>query len=390
MRNILLITSRNVIDESGEPTGVGAATLIYRRASAIYKELGVKTFIFPLNGKNFKKNMVYEGCYLLNNQGKKVKLIKDFILKNSPSIIIYSGEKTYFLHKRLKKIIGEIPVYLDIHGALEEGIEYNSGIKKTVSYFRYNLKKYYSKKMIKNVEGLLVVSDELFEHYIQLLDKQIQQKVKCIKVRCGINDVLSTAFKKEAREEIRRKWAINNDTKVFVYSGYRAKWQCINETIEHFKFIDKNMDNVFFAFFTQSDDQFEYKLRESLPKSNYYVGLIPPNKIYKYLSACDVGMLIRHDNYTNNVAFPNKFSDYLNSGLLLMMSNSLREPMRILNENKISYIEAEPNVPIRLDELSIIDDRKANLLDYYMKSERVCRNELKYSEQIINNRYIFG
>ena len=81
---------------------------------------------------------------------------------------------------------------------------------------------------------------------------------------------------------------------------------------------------------TKTDESFDELLKESFPKANYYAGLVSHNQIFEYLSACDVGMLIRDDNFTNRVAFPNKFSDYINAGLSIVISPSLREPTRLL------------------------------------------------------------
>ena len=388
MVKILMVTSRDVVDDNGNARGVGAATLIYRRASELYKTFNAKTYVIPMNGNVKQKYTGYAGCEFVQYKDLSIKeSISNFINKNKPEIIVLSGEKAYIFIKYIKKVLHlnriESEIILDLHGALEEGIEYVRGLLWFKNYLRYRIKKMMFKYTLKYVDGFFVVSDELKDHYKKMIPLKYNDK-HFYKIRCGINEIVDNNLRLKWRKEIRQLLKIQDDTIVFVYSGYRAKWQCIDEIIQNFKIINSINKNVFFMLLTESDDCFEKFLKDNFPQKNYFLGLVSHDQIYKYLSACDVAMLIRHDNYTNRVAFPNKFSDYINAGLIVALSPSLREPTRLLESYKIPHIKLKPEEKIKEKDLLIIAKRHINLKEYYDLCNKLCNEELLYSTQIIS------
>ena len=386
MKNILLITSRDVIDEVGKATSVGAATLIYKRATAFYQNYKYTTFILPLNGAVKTKSTGHLGSEYINykNMSSK-KSIEKFIRSKHPKIIIFSGEKSYLYHSNVRKLIKKenlnSELILDLHGALEEGIEHSSGIASIFAYFRYIIKKSLYKSVAKESESLLVVSDELAKHSIKLLPDNRNDK-NIYKIRCGVSEVLKNDDRFIWRKEIRNKLGIKDDTLVFVYSGFRAKWQNIDEIIRIFKKINQLHDNVYFVLLTNTDEDFERLVDDAFPEENYFCAQVPQTEVHKYLVACDVGMLIRYENNTNKVAFPNKFSDYINAGLSLCISPSLREPVRILDKYEVPFIKLMPDENYIKNMYSQFEKRKKKLEKYYNICNIICETELLYSAQL--------
>lgn len=386
MAKILMVTSRDVVDDNGNARGVGAATLIYRRSAELYKEFGAKTYIMPMNGNVKKITTGYVGSeFLPFNKSSIKEAILKFITENKPGMIILSGEKSYIFITPIKYLLDlykiESEIVIDLHGALEEGIEYDKGFRWVKSYFRYRIKTLLFKRAAIKANGFFVVSDELKEHYKRIIPDKLKGK-NFYKIRCGINEEINNDKRIEWRKEIRKLLGLNDDTIVFVYSGYRAKWQCLDEIIANFREFDYKKENVFFLLLTKTDKSFEKLLKDSFPKGNYFSGLVPHDEIHKYLSACDVGMLIRHNNYTNKVAFPNKFSDYINAGLMVILSPSLREPTRLLEDYKIPHIKLKPGEKVSESELSTIENRQMSLHMYYDLCNNLCNNELLYSSQL--------
>ena len=176
---------------------------------------------------------------------------------------------------------------------------------------------------------------------------------------------------------------IKENTMVFVYSGYRYLWQNVDKIVEKFKYIDSLLEEAHFMFLCDSDLDFEKKIRTSFPKGNYTIKLLPKKLYFDYLCACDVGFLIRDYNETNRVAFPNKFSDYLCSGLLVAINNALPEPVRLLKKYDIPFIDVDSFNEDAI--INVIELRKSNYDDFIEKCIFVCENELKYDSQIANN-----
>ena len=177
---------------------------------------------------------------------------------------------------------------------------------------------------------------------------------------------------------------IPEDAVVFVYSGYRMAWQKINETIKEMQGYDKLIDNAFFMFFCNTDEAFEMQLRHVFPKGNYIVKLLSKNEYQQHLCACDIGYLMRDYNETNRVAFPNKFSDYLSSALLIAMNRALPEPYRILENNNLLVLDTDnDDLSSKVD---IIYKYLNNRSLYVEKALEVSKHELFYEEQVRNNR----
>ena len=105
---------------------------------------------------------------------------------------------------------------------------------------------------------------------------------------------------------------MSDDDLVFVYSGGASPWQCVNESVELFQKIRDQMgEKCKMLLFSGS--------RELLMQYKDTPGVITdalsPDKVMESLCAGDFGVMLRGDYATNNYAFPNKFLEYVGSGL---------------------------------------------------------------------------
>lgn len=371
-----LVTNGNVGGTAGD------ATLILRRAKAMYKEKGIYTKILLLNP--VEQGDVNKGdfFYSIENCNNK-KELQQKILQEKPQLLILYGDKiqimTSRLHRLVKKYSLQTKVVVDIQGAVEEKKEYsNSFIRKNIIY---PISKISFANAVRNADAAFVVSDEIQDK----CEKNLKNKVRGLeyyKVRCGFETLASVEEIKRFRSEFRNKHNITAETKVFCYSGYRAGWQKVDEIIEHFCQYDKFCDNCYFAFFCNTDAGFEELLKEKFPRGNFCVGLLNPDNYFKSLCGCDVGYILRDYNETNRVAFPNKFSDYLSSGLIIALNDALPEPMRLISELPSHY--ADTNVVLS-DKKNLFDKLDNRLVDYdgFVKSSLALgEKELLYSVQI--------
>lgn len=362
--------------------GSGDTTLIVRRAEELYKEKAIKTKCYIYKSRRHELPEIKSDAiefYIADNKN----VIKDSIIKNKPKYILYYGTKILLLNKFIKRIIKKqtykIEELIDVQGCLEETIEYDKSIK---AYFKFLIQKLLFKQTLNEMDGCFVVSDELRKYCYKYLKKEKKEKINFYKVRCGINEVFNPEHLLKMRENIREKFQIDKDTIIFVYSGFRSAWQNIDKIIEQFKVYDKIYNNAFFCFFCNVDEEFKKKLYNEFPKKNYVVQFVEKENYFKYLSACDIGIIYRDANMTNRVAFPNKFADYLNSGLIIGINDALIEPMNILKEYKLEYLNTNifPNSELK----KLILERKSDILGYYRKTFEICTNEIKYSNQIKN------
>lgn len=380
--DILVITNADMSLQSGN------IVLISRRAEEIHKQFNIKTTCMMIlkKDRNVTVNHKFNAMNYIVVKSKKA--IAEYININSPKCIIFYGYGSYmyisFVKKITKKLNHNIKFLLDVQGAFEEMIEYNKGFRFMANYFKYVLKKRMFSRFINMVDGIFVVSNELMKYCYSFLDKENEQDYKIFKIRCGINKVISTNQKMQWRSEIRKLWNIDDSTIVMVFSGYRMAWQNIDKIIRKFQCYGEKEENIFYAFFCNIDDEFEDKIKNSFPRGNYELKFLSFNEYYKYLCACDVGFLIRDYNITNKVAFPNKFADYLNAGLMVAINKALPEPYRILKNYDVDYIDIEDKYDFNLEK---IKNRQDNILKFYKTTEQICRTELLYSKQIMNLKF---
>ncbi|EIT83974.1 hypothetical protein A374_18104 [Fictibacillus macauensis ZFHKF-1] len=372
MEKILIITNADMSLQSGN------VVLITRRAQEMYNQYNIETTCVIVKRRYEQQiNHSIKGIEFVVNEDST--FIQKFILDNKPIKVIFYGIGAYSYINIVKMTLGEMKIksklLLDVQGALEEGIEYSNPRNYFKNYIKYLVKKRIFKRSLEKTDGAFVVSDEM-EQYC----KKISNKNDFItyKIRCGINEVLTTEERINWRVETRRILGVNDNTVVFAFSGYRMPWQKIDEIIKLFKEYDSKYDNVFFAFFCNVDEPFLELVKQSFPKENFIVKFLNFDEYFKYLCACDVGFLLRDYNTTNKVAFPNKFSDYLNAGLILAIHNSIPEPFRILKENNVEFLDVEkPEL-----NLKNILNRQNDIVNFYKKIEKICNNELMYSSQI--------
>ena len=374
METIMLLTNGDMGGTAGD------ATLILRRARAIYSEKQLFTKIFLLDQR--EQGKVNTGDYYYSIEKCPDKSAFRMILsKNNPKYLVLYGDKIQMMTKPLRRFIRwkglQTKIIVDIQGAVEEKKEYSTSFLR--KYVVYPLSYLNFRNAVKNADGAFVVSDEIMEKCDRCLGKD-KSKMKYYKVRCGTEKVFSAEDISQFRNIFRRKKGIDNDTVVFCYSGYRAEWQKVDDIIEHFKKYDSNLNNCYFAFFCNTDLEFENKLKNSFPKGNFCVELLSPEVYFQSLCGCDVGYILRDYNETNRVAFPNKFSDYLTSGLVIALNNALPEPMRVISSCKDHFIDTDH---LRIDEaISIIQKRMNRYPQFLEECIDICEKELLYSSQV--------
>lgn len=373
MDTVFLLTNGNMGGTAGD------ATLILRRARAMYseKELFTKIILYkPLEQGNINTGDYY---YSIDECQDKGSLL-ECLLKEKPKYLILYGDKIQMMTSYLRKFILKknlrTKIIVDIQGAVEEKKEYSTSFIRR--HVIYPLSVINFRKAVNNADGAFVVSDEIMEKCENALNSKCS--LKYYKIRCGTERVFSFDEISRFRSDFRARKGLSNDTMVFCYSGYRSGWQKVDTIIEHFIKFDKVFDNCYFAFFCNTDPEFENALKHSFPEGNYCVELLKPEEYFKSLCGCDIGYILRDYNETNRVAFPNKFSDYITSGLIIALNNAIPEPMRLLSKydkhlfdtDKMSVIDLKNKLEYRFNDYS----------GYIEESIELCETELLYSSQV--------
>lgn len=376
IKTAFLVTNGNMGGTAGD------ATLILRRAKALYEEKEIYTKILlldPVPQGDVNRGDFYYSIEICADKAA----LRRRILAEQPKLLILYGDKiqmmTAGLHRFLHKHCSQTELVLDIQGAVEEKREYASGFLRR--HVIYPISKWSFCHALRHADAAFVVSDEIRDKCERACGSRAGQLVY-YKVRCGFETMATVADLNAFREDFRTAKNLSAATRVFCYSGYRAPWQKVDEIIEHFCHFDAVYHDCYFAFFCNTDAAFEQLLKEKFPRGNFCVELLRPEVYFQSLCGCDVGYILRDYNETNRVAFPNKFSDYLSSGLVLALNNALPEPMRLARTLSDHYVDTD-KVWEETDRLfDLLAAREADYDGFAAASLDLGARELLYRAQV--------
>lgn len=175
----------------------------------------------------------------------------------------------------------------------------------------------------------------------------------------------------------------------FVYAGGLDKWQCIDETLELFSLIEKDLPNASLTVLTKDTERAKELVNKYYIR-NYNIGFIALEELDEELKKYKYGFLIRGNHIVNNVSTPTKMNSYLANGIVPIYTNVIddfNENLNLRNSSLMLNVNDEINVwkksIIDFDDFSknvnfrnkIGSEIELTFIDYYNKDRYI--NELK-------------
>ena len=232
----------------------------------------------------------------------------------------------------------DIKVYLDFHGALEDIIEVSkraTGFKAIILRTLYHLDKKAIGQGVAYSDGFFVVTDALKQYIVDRFDIENDKQFYVVPCATSASLINDKEFEVD-REVYRQKYNIAKDDIVFIYSGGVSSWQCVSESIELFKDLaDKLGNHARMLVFSHNIDAIKSLIKGD---PRILTDCYTPDELFHALRAGDFAFLLRRDNLTNNVAFPNKYLEYVQSGMRIITTPYIKEVSKQVKEYKIGYI----------------------------------------------------
>lgn len=286
----------------------------------------------------------------------------------------------------LKKISKKIRLIYESRAAGED-LDINLK-KKFWGRFKYNFRKHRERLMLEQTSKIFVVSDYMKEYFLRFYKSNKICSDKFITIH-GAADEESFYYSEEIRKKYRRKMHINKDQKVFIYSGgLSSYWQLPEKIFGFFKFINDTEINVRFVILTP-----DVNLAKICSKKYNIQNVIILHTEYEELNgfynAADCGLLFREDVLMNNVASPTKYSEYILTGIPVIISQSIKDFKKITEENNFGYVidnlEFDPlNLKGLLNFLSKMDfNNKENRRQISQKGRSILSKQV-YLDSIID------
>lgn len=261
-------------------------------------------------GNTQKTNIIEKGISTISIEPQFIAGIKKYFSDVKFDLVIYStppitfcnaieyvkkrnGAKTYLL---LKDIFPQ--------NAVDIGMMNKSGIKGLIyKVFRnkekklYRISDYIGCMSQANVDYVLKYNPEINPEKVEICPNSVE--------------VVDMSVDEKTRDEIRRKYDIPLEKKVFVYGGNLGKPQGIDFMIECLKSQEENKEVYFLIVgdgteygkietYVESDNPSNVRLMKRLPKEDYD----------KMVAACDVGMIFLDYRFTIP-NFPSRLLSYM-------------------------------------------------------------------------------
>lgn len=288
-------------------------------------------------GNTQKTNIVEKGISTLLIERQFISAIKKYFSNIKFDLILYTTPPVTFVNviRFLKKRDGA-KTYLmlkDIfpQNAVDLGLMKTKGIKGLIyRYFKNKEKKLYLTSdrigcmSEANVEYLLKHNPEISVEKVEICPNSISP-VDCI-------------ISEEEIKEIRVKYNIPLDKKIFVYGGNLGKPQGIPFFIECLR-SQKSNPNIFFLIvgdgteynklhdYVEKEEQINVMLMKSLPKKDYDL----------LVAACDVGLIFLDYRFTIP-NFPSRLLSYMQARLpVLSVTDSNTDVGKIIREGNFGW-----------------------------------------------------
>jgi len=126
-----------------------------------------------------------------------------------------------------------------------------------------------------------------------------------------------------AREQIRDELRVASEEKLICYSGGTAPWQRVGDILALFDQLSVRRDDVRFMILSPDADTLQSTIASLTHPSRFYLKNCSHDDVRRHLSACDAGIIMRHDTMVNNVASPIKVAEYLACGLPVIMTQGI-------------------------------------------------------------------
>ena len=309
---VLILTSRDISGNSGEATlmrgkeaalkNMGCSIAYVRFRWQQHKDLRGEDVVHSFSTWQWLLNPI--SCY---------HALRSIIVSWQPNVLVLSGHWLKFhpwVIARLKRI-RPFAVSLDLQGALEEWTEYRLAFGKlSISYILERIIAVYERRLLRHTDLIEVVSNN-FRGYIEKKYPTFGGSI--VVVPCGIEAVIDDITFRKLRSVWRQRLGLGSRDTAAVYSGGVSRWQRVSDVVS---FADKNRWLKVYLFINGSlGANFA-----NLPP-NIKVMSLSRDEVREALCAFDYGFLLRFDDLTNHVAFPNKASEYLNARLRIIVDS---------------------------------------------------------------------
>ena len=284
-------------------------------------------------GNMQKTNLIEKGMSMLLVEGWFKNAIKKYFNDVKYDMVLYATPPITLVNvvKYIKKRDGATSYLMlkDIfpQNAVDLGMFSKHGPIHT--YFRFK-----EKKLYKISDYIGCMSQANIDYLLK------NNKIPSEKVGICPNsaELVNYSISDSEKQDIRGKYDIPLDSKVFVYGGNLGKPQCIDFIIECMKKCTDVKDIVFLIIGAGTDYSKLYDYYKTSGQTNLKVmPYLPKDEFDRVVAVCDVGMIFLDKRFTIP-NFPSRLLSYMNAGLpVLAATDKTTDVGRIAADNGFGW-----------------------------------------------------
>ncbi len=198
---------------------------------------------------------------------------------------------------------------------------------------------YYVLRMIecvvmRSADRLLAVSQPLKTFILQ----RVPGKHVAV-IPCCVNEK-TVRYDAQARADVRTTFGLAQDDVLLVYVGGHSNWQSLNKVTELFDALSQVDHRVYLLLLARASERLKELIHSlgSEAREKVFFKSAPHEEVYRYVSAADVGLLIREEILLNKVAAPVKFAEYLAGGIPVITTPSIEDYSQLVLEYQLGIV----------------------------------------------------
>jgi glycosyltransferase involved in cell wall biosynthesis len=172
-----------------------------------------------------------------------------------------------------------------------------------------------------------------------------------VRVVPGLADEAMFYYDPAEREKVRGELGLEGEI-LFVYSGSLAAWQLPEVVLEVWKRLGLRLARARLLLLTPEAERARSLVRQAAfpPPLAPLIRAARHEEVRGYLSAADLGLLLREPHPLNQVASPTKLAEYLLCGLAVLVSRGVGDSREMVAARGLGTVLESYDDPVELDQ----------------------------------------
>lgn len=205
---------------------------------------------------------------------------------------------------------------------------------------KYRIAKYVERLLILSADAIIVTSPQFKGAVLSLPFFPISLKDQVISIPNCVDTNRFPLVDSKGRKALREKLGWDNRL-IAVFSGDAFRYRDTLEDItSFFKMLLHARPDAFLVLAVYGDSNNFYSDElTALGKENFMITSVSPQDMPDFLAAADIGLsFFKSKNFSNAIASPIKFAEYLSSGLPVVINPGIGDTGRIIEQYNVGVV----------------------------------------------------